>query len=70
MIDKQVLKRFKRFQDKTGKYEDFKLKEVEFEYEYLGNSSKIIFNPPKSKKFETLVANDDLVAFIPMANIA
>ena len=69
MIDKQVLRRFKQFQKKTGKYEDFKLEKVEFEGEYLGNSLKIIFNPAKSDKFDTLVAKDASVSFVPMANV-
>ncbi len=41
MIDKQVLRRFKQFQKKTGKYEDFKLENVQFDLMTLDKIAKV-----------------------------
>lgn len=51
MIDAQLLKRFKLFQKKTGKYSDFKLDLVEFDYPLIKNIYKS-FTKGKTPKYD------------------
>lgn len=68
-MNEQIIKRFKKFQKETGQYSDLDIEAVTFEYEFLGKSKKIIFNPSKADFVEDLLAENALVSFVPMSNI-
>ncbi|HIP45105.1 MAG TPA: hypothetical protein EYG93_07235 [Sulfurospirillum arcachonense] len=69
MLDKEIIKYFKKFQQKTGKYKDLKIEDVRFEKIYFDNTKYIEINPKKSEIDKNIIQLNKPVSFVPLKSI-
>jgi hypothetical protein len=68
-LDSQVIEKFKEFQEKTGKYLDLKIEEVEFEKVYLSDENFFEINP-KKREIDISLKNSNIeISFVPLEKL-
>ena len=68
-LDKEIIEKFKEFQEKTGKHSELYIEDVEFEKIYLNDDNYFEINPKKSEIHTELFTRNIDVSFVPLHNI-